>query len=388
MKRNFTLFLVVPLIFSLTFSHAETVCTTPLAPKTLHEEFLSPQNVCIHINASIALPDTTRFPTQEVGRRIVSQNEILAMADAAFGTGTYWAMDESDHPLSPQPHPVTAYQKNAFDLMLARVGNQSGNITAFYEEKKDILHTVQARYTPNQHQNQLYVPNKLPPLSNLPNSIGTLSLDTARKKALDIAHNVNENLLLSATNAYPTIQYTDMDLVEYQHEIVGTVYVFHFTHRVDDAHVTYEDSTTGGALDNQNDTYTIPFYYEQFWIALNESGIMGMEYVSPYEILGTLTENSTLLPFDSILSVAKSTLPLKYALSAKNGKITLNIDRIVLGYTRITIKNAPHRYQLIPAWDFMGYVTFSDGYAYGEGATSLLCINALDGTVIDRDYGY
>ncbi|MEG0126040.1 MAG: DUF6034 family protein [Clostridia bacterium] len=388
MKRIISFFLVVGLLLSASLAHAETVWERVFAPEILQLDATSPQNVSIHMDASVVLPNINTFPTQEVGRRIVSQQEVTAMADAAFGSGNYRAIDDGNQPLSPQPDSVTAYQQNAFGAMIARVGNESASLTAIYGEKNGILSTVQVQYSANQWENENYTPGNLPPLSTVPDSIGTLSLEAARDKAIAIALAVNGELTHAATEAYPTVHYTDMESMEYQYEIVGAVYVFRFTHRIGDAHVTYEDSATGGALDSQNDTYTLPFYYERFWVALNESGVMGMEYVSPYEVIGTLTEDVTLLPFDSVLSIANATLPLKYASAAQYGDMSLDIDRIVLGYTRVTIKNAPDRYQLIPAWDFMGYVTFPDGHKQGDGNTSLLCVNAMDGTIIDRAYGY
>ena len=44
---------------------------------------------------------------------------------------------------------------------------------------------------------------------------------------------------------------------------------------------------------------------------------------------------------------------------------------------RVRSKNAPDTYELVPVWDF-----FTDDFE------SLLTVNAIDGTIIDRNYGY
>ena len=47
----------------------------------------------------------------------------------------------------------------------------------------------------------------------------------------------------------------------------------------------------------------------------------------------------------------------------------------------------PAHYQLIPVWDFFGRRILND-QVYDQYNNALLTINAMDGTVIDRQYGY
>lgn len=59
------------------------------------------------------------------------------------------------------------------------------------------------------------------------------------------------------------------------------------------------------------------------------------------------------------------------------GSVHYAVSKITLGYMRVRSMNAPDTYELIPVWDFF------------EGEfDSLLTVNAIDGTIIDRDYGY
>lgn len=104
-----------------------------------------------------------------------------------------------------------------------------------------------------------------------------------------------------------------------------------------------------------------------------------------------------LLPFDQILTVAESLLPLTQAEYEKLYKDTARVwvDRIILSYCRVKKFNQPDQYELIPVWDFMGHrgreVNGKETHyvgVVGNVNESLLTLNAIDGTVIDRSYGY
>jgi hypothetical protein len=52
------------------------------------------------------------------------------------------------------------------------------------------------------------------------------------------------------------------------------------------------------------------------------------------------------------------------------------------------MRNDPGRYMLVPAWDLMGTWQSGNEDAFNDAYGSLLTINAADGTVIDRGFGY
>lgn len=74
---------------------------------------------------------------------------------------------------------------------------------------------------------------------------------------------------------------------------------------------------------------------------------------------------------------------------------TINVDRIELGLMRITDPATRSSGLVIPVWDFFGNVTtaFKNGEkSYSEldddPLNSVLAINAIDGTLVDRSRGY
>jgi hypothetical protein len=43
---------------------------------------------------------------------------------------------------------------------------------------------------------------------------------------------------------------------------------------------------------------------------------------------------------------------------------------------------------MVPVWDFFGVITGANGDITDDPERSLLTINAVDGSIIDRDLGY
>ena len=112
-------------------------------------------------------------------------------------------------------------------------------------------------------------------------------------------------------------------------------------------------------------------------------------WYQPYDIVGTLQEDCSLLPFDSVMQVAGSILPLTLASYERDGDgARARVTDIRLGYLRVMRPDQPDMLTLIPVWDFYGTVTFNGSFIQNWACHSWLTINAIDGTVIDRQYGY
>lgn len=170
-------------------------------------------------------------------------------------------------------------------------------------------------------------------------------------------------------------------------------YVFYFTRVLDGASVTYTDSY-GGALEDMDSTL-IPWSYERCEVIVGDDGIQKVEIYNPYEVEGTQTENVKLMDFDSIIKIYEQMMEVSNAeVTEVETQRTYHIRRIQLGYSRIydpTVDNTSGL--LVPVWDFFGgFDSELEGYISknsGEHSRqSFMTINALDGTVIDRELGY
>lgn len=382
MKRMVALLLVLMLPVC---AYAET-----FFPRHFEDQYESRNGkVRIVINADVVVPQAEVFPQYSVKRRIFTDDEIRAMADACFGMNNYSVLDEYGNPVNPQPASLLSAAGTQSDMYSLIIGNEEGHISIFYRLTPDsIPFSVKAMYNVRTNSAEQFVMGANDEFDTLPNAIGTLELADASNQATAIAHSICPDWEIACIEAYPTVTYTDTSSLDYSSEQVGTVYVFHFTRSFGNAHVTYEDMAEGTHVDGQNDNYTIPFGYERFWIAINQNGVLGMQYSSPYQIGNIVGTDTQLISFESVCSVVETTLPLKYAASKRPGEIVINVERIVLGYTRVHSMNDKEQYVLIPVWDFMGSVSYADGYTVGGQNSSLLCINAETGLIIDRDYGY
>ena len=131
--------------------------------------------------------------------------------------------------------------------------------------------------------------------------------------------------------------------------------------------------------------YEIP--YEKLFVDVGENGIFQIRYKNPLALGDTLESSPRMLPFQQILEVFARLAPLKYASAETEENNGIQIDQVVLGYMVPQMRDQPTRYQLVPVWDFMGSRTIGkeryDLFQYAH-----LTINALDGTVNDRELGY
>ena len=124
--------------------------------------------------------------------------------------------------------------------------------------------------------------------------------------------------------------------------------------------------------------------YEQVLMALNREGqVTTFLWSSPY-LISDERAAQNLLPFENILAVARQTLPLKYQVDEVRGDIHLLVYRIDLGYMAV-LQRDTLTFALTPVWNFYGHDVPEDIHV---GCRPLLTVNAVDGTVIDLDYGY
>ena len=128
-----------------------------------------------------------------------------------------------------------------------------------------------------------------------------------------------------------------------------------------------------------------------------EAIIENMTYSNPYTIGNIKTENLNLLSFSEVMKIYEKMMLVTNAdnMQYENSR-AYNIDRIVLGYARIYEPSTDaHTGILIPVWDFFGSMTSESEYN-GETESntskdpneSFLTINAVDGSIINRNLGY
>lgn len=123
--------------------------------------------------------------------------------------------------------------------------------------------------------------------------------------------------------------------------------------------------------------------YEVLEIAVDDSGILSVEWVGPLKPAEVETDHAALLPFSEIDAIFRKMLPIKYFSINSDIDFSIRIDRVRLCLWRIIDKDSYTRGILAPVWCFYGSVNSRE-----TERQPLLIINAVDGSVIDPQNGY
>ena len=198
---------------------------------------------------------------------------------------------------------------------------------------------------------------------------------------------------------------TDLQFSDWSYELcnsledslsnLGSGYAIYYTRTINGIPIT-QTMADGGALEDMDSTMET-WSYESLYFFVDKDGIESMSYSNPYTIGETKTENLNLLPFSEIMKTYEKMMVVTNADNMEYEKSRVyDVDRIVLGYARIYEPSTdPHTGLLVPVWDFFGSRKVEgdyDGNSYSDitdyPSWSFLTINAVDGSIIDRDLGY
>ena len=147
---------------------------------------------------------------------------------------------------------------------------------------------------------------------------------------------------------------------------------------------------------------------ETVWINVGKDGILSFAWDSPSGETIVKEEQTALLPFEEIASIADTMLPVVIVgpkshslvdLDRINGfdtKMDVEITKVSLTLMRIRDKGSLQG-TIVPVWDFWGtwdwYDTEQNAYGYNEKGMNyrtepMLTLNAIDGSVVSRELGY
>lgn len=173
-------------------------------------------------------------------------------------------------------------------------------------------------------------------------------------------------------------------------KVVGSGYKIYFTRELEGIPVTYTYDP-GTTVDEEEMFWP----YEAVSFIYGEEGMEDFLWENPYQVEKAGDEYVFLLPFADIQAVFEKILPKKYTDWEEEiqAEIYCKVDEVRLGYMRVREKGDTEKGTMIPVWDFFGSETIvyndSGEKSVKAGAyESLLTINAMDGTVIDRSLGY
>ena len=216
----------------------------------------------------------------------------------------------------------------------------------------------------------------------------------------------------------------------------GQAWLFAFTRTVNGVPMVY-DSDIGANLPEEEieranrskDEFIEPHPYERIVMAINDTGIVELQWSSPDKLIETVSENAETISFEQAMETFQKQFFIHNALKSKTGSkndgweqpgdyakmlrdigiynaesigyaedvksCTFKINRVVLGLTRIAVKDKENEFLIVPVYDFFGSLAVEytpesgfEGFSAEIVNHSFLTINAIDGSIINRSYGY
>lgn len=126
---------------------------------------------------------------------------------------------------------------------------------------------------------------------------------------------------------------------------------------------------------------------ERIVVYVNDDGIVGFDYLAPLEQLETIVDKANMKNFEEVKETFEQMIMVTQAM--EEAQVSMDIDRVVLRYMRISEEDSFDTGLLVPVWDFLGTKKVKIGdYEDDKGYGSLITINAIDGSVIDKQLGY
>ena len=134
--------------------------------------------------------------------------------------------------------------------------------------------------------------------------------------------------------------------------------------------------------------------YEQIQVDVTEDGVVYFSWISPSTEPVLELADTQLMSFDEISSIFERMFMVKYSYiqtindNGGDSHPHMRIDTVRLSLMRIRAKDDTDRGLLIPVWDFWGTYVVPGEPSIPQEPEIFLTLNAIDGSMVDRDLGY
>ncbi|MDE6847127.1 MAG: hypothetical protein K2J99_15375 [Lachnospiraceae bacterium] len=397
------------------------------APETYQAE-VSGDAVSVTIDAVVTIPDVPGIKLKKVTARTFTQEDYDAVDRVLLGSGKLWDQDGEELPA------IVTYDET---LSETRENELYGYVTA---DGQDYSLEIDNNATAVRHRvefqiekqdgdgNYLSFSNSLPDWDNLPEYMGDIQLEPGfenmnmppeeiKAEAVEAVSQMGLGEYVVQGGGYFASWIADenaMDIEAYRAStyLARIGYGVHFVRVVDGIPVTYTYSDGGQmegedaekleqAMLNKDDTTPEIIYwpFEEMRLIYNNDGLRTFKWINPCTIEDLSEEYVFLLPFSDISNIFEEMILKKHADNFNNegDTVDIQVDRVVLSYMRIREKGSMEG-TLIPVWDFFGTKTYKNAAGEVDLVTdrvydgvlpeSMLTINAMDGTIVDRRSGY
>ncbi len=140
---------------------------------------------------------------------------------------------------------------------------------------------------------------------------------------------------------------------------------------------------------------------ESILITIDDKGIDWAGWLNHTEYIEDVSDDSPLLDFETIQTIFEEHCSQKFAWVPRddslppNQHVTLTVKKIELNLMPIPEKDNLDNYITVPVWDFIADMTYDKevysqegSLAEGQKNVSIVTVNAINGTIINREQGY
>ena len=180
----------------------------------------------------------------------------------------------------------------------------------------------------------------------------------------------------------------------------GTGFKFEYVRNIDGVPLTYTPENGFSAVENS--PFDDIWAYERITVCVSEGKVVSFRWANPYTEPVLENTSAELLPFEDIADIFAKMIIVTNddirEINRKNGFDiihTMDVDTAELGLMRVRDREDHTIGEIIPVWDFWAKTRAAaaekkDAHLVydGEYYEIVLTINALDGTIIDRNLGY
>lgn len=352
-------------------------------------ELQSPSGICkIDIDADVIIPKATAVNVYEAKARVYTDEEIQGYFEH-IKVNTSWGqsniLGEVKEAPTDRPTPYNSYNLSLSDDKL----NQGGKYTSFgvsyaKDKKTDALAFMQTFIY--EHAKFAFSAYDFLPLAGEKAKDCTISLEEAIEIADKEVAAISDDYQLTS---YGQSKKSD---VNKQPEVYSFVYTKHF-----------DGIPVGNVLsmtESKSEEYGYIAGQSAISVLVDDDGVCYLSYDNPMDTIGVFEKDVELLPFADILDIYKKLAILSMQVMEIDNpdlqEYKHEVYEIRFSYMSVPVPQKQDTYKYVPVWDFYMYPRFKGvgGYAYSTENPSTepfavgFTINAIDGTIIDRDMGY
>ena len=356
----------------------ETLSTQLKVPERVTEDLVSEKGIChLTVDADIIMPQVTQVDIIEDIPRVFTEQEALQFVEQFQGEQQWKYVILGDIYKGEAPEQSLRSGEMGYDLWIEPTETDQGHIKIQYSVNKN---TGQPGWRPSMEyrntDNSMDSTETMYPLTEGKAQDCTISLE----EAIALADAEVEQLVAD----YRVAHYGQLGAWS-SAKPKRQFYVLHYTRKLQGVPV--------------NDTYGGSFYdvgQELITVIVNDEGVCYLEYANPYGVGETLQKDVELLSFEEIWDIFTNVGMLKLKELEAYEEVNRNdveIYEIRFGY--MAVLQVDGRLYYTPVWDFYGR-----GYLAGTGAwmhaeeneplenEAFLTVNAVTGTIINREIGY